>query len=349
MSDSESEKDLVLEKETTPKKSSSLKDIRRKLPWSERYRPQRVKDIMLGDLVKKKVQVFLQKKNIENIIICGATGQGKSCLAKCLSRELQKTSDNFKTQVLELNSSNDRGVKAVDEIIIPFCKKKTTGSENVTIKHIIFDEADNMTDAEQQKIAQLMETFSKKVKFIFTCNQTTNIIPPIQTRCLIFRLSPPTNEQLADYLEKLLTKKKIKFTKEAVEKIAICTEGDIRRAVNLTHVIYIRFKEINLENVKIMVNEPPSSEIQKILSYCRKSSLKKAIGKLNELRGNGYSQVDLIGILFRECAQHKSKNEINKINMLAAISKYYIIIKKYVCSELQLNACIAECCLIKDK
>src|SRR5690606_27236505 len=108
--------------------------------------------------------------------------------------------------VLELNASDERGIKAQSSIV-DFCKKKLTmNEENGRIypehKLVLLDEADNMTKKAQQQINKLMESYGHTTRFAFTCNNSEDIIEAIQSRCIMFRYYKLTGQQIQDRLKR---------------------------------------------------------------------------------------------------------------------------------------------------
>ncbi len=346
----EDKDDFVTVKVNTTKKKSR-KAEKNNLPWSEKYRPTKLEDILLDNLMLKKIRARIKDGVLEDTIITGNTGQGKTTLAVCLTKLIQGDPYNYELGVLKLHASDDKNITTINEVIKPFCKKKFTPimpkntdekKQNKNIyKYIIFDESDNMNEKEQQLIAQIMDKY-KSVKFIFTCNHRDKIIPSIQTRCLTVQLQQVDDFKLITHLENIMHKEQIEFTNKAIKKIIKCSEGDIRYAINLLHIVSIGYNKISTKNIKKIICEPPSKVIKNIISLCHEKKSDDAITQLNQLRSSGYSQLDIINILCKECSFYNFKDENDKIQMMKKINYCQICLKKSVNSELQLNSLIFE-------
>ena len=91
-----------------------------KLPWTEKYRPSKVENIILSETMKKKIEKIVKNKDMPNIIITGHPGTGKTSTALCISKLILK--DKYKDGVMELNASDNRGLEIINNSIIHFVK-----------------------------------------------------------------------------------------------------------------------------------------------------------------------------------------------------------------------------------
>lgn len=93
---------------------------------------------------------------------------------------------------------------------------------------------DYMTPNAQAALRNVIETFSKTTRFILTCNYVDKIIDPIQSRCQIFNIVPPSKKEVAQHLVSLLDSEGVKYGKEDVVTIINANYPDIRRVINTT-------------------------------------------------------------------------------------------------------------------
>ena len=156
------------------------------IPWIEKYRPKTLDDLIVDEITLTKLRSIIERSDMPNIIITGMPGIGKTTTILCLAHSL--LGKYYKDAVLELNASDDRGIKTVQNTINSFCKKKMQIAKNVR-KHkiILLDEADNMTEKAQKLIGNLMEKYGETTRFAFTCNTSNDINETIQTKCIILR------------------------------------------------------------------------------------------------------------------------------------------------------------------
>ena len=153
------------------------------LPFSEKYRPRKVSDLILDKIISTKINNIIEHKDIPNIIFTGKSGVGKTSTIHCIARAIYPR--EYHESIIELNASDDRGIKSVHETIINFCKRKVDFKPGFAQhKLLILDEADNITPKAQRLINSIMEKFPT-TRFAFTCNNSSDIIESIQSRCII--------------------------------------------------------------------------------------------------------------------------------------------------------------------
>lgn len=315
-----------------------MKKSKSNFVWAEKYRPKSIKDILSTDAIKQKLNMLVDKRDIPHIIITGEPGIGKTTTSLCLARDL--LGKEYAQFVLELNASNDRGIKSVQRIIVPFCQLALGGKAHCKI--ILLDEADSMTDKEQQFISKLMDKYGKTTKFIFTCNSSTSIIESIQSRCDIIRFSTITPDLMKIRLKYICEEEQVTYDKDGMKLLMKIANGDIRVAINILQSIHMGLGELNVKNITILCNVLPNEIIEAALVACVSGELKTAIEEINKLRNNGYSCLDIITSIFSVTKDSKKFDDNQKIIIMKEISTTYTIIKKGVQSALQLHACLSR-------
>ena len=151
--------------------------------WTEKYRPSKFSELVGQDNTAKRVEALTNSMNIPHMLFAGPAGTGKSTLALIVVKELY--GENWKENYLELNASDERGIQVVRDKVKNFARTKSLG--NIPFKIIFLDEADALTPEAQQALRRTMENYSATCRFILSCNYSSKIIDPIQSRCAIFR------------------------------------------------------------------------------------------------------------------------------------------------------------------
>lgn len=200
------------EKET-PKQENSL--------WVEKYRPQTLKDYIGNDLLKEKVQSYLDNNDVPHLLLYGKAGTGKTTLAKIIANTIE-------CDYMVINASDENNVETVRNKV----KNFASGAGFKGFKIIILDEFDYMTPNAQAILRNLMETFSRHTRFILTCNYHEKIIEPILSRCQTFAVNPPSKKEVAVHVTEILNKENIKFDIKDVADIISSFYPDIRRVMN---------------------------------------------------------------------------------------------------------------------
>src|SRR6185437_14352704 len=255
------------------------------LMWVEKYRP-----IILDDVVNQKEIVASLKNLIKepaempHLLFSGSAGIGKTTTALCLAREI--LGDDWKRNTLELNASDERGIKMVRERVKEFAsimKLSLNQTKNERpFKIIILDEADEMTSEAQTALRRIIEDSSKTTRFIFICNYLSNIIEPIQSRCVVFRFSRVSVEELVKYLIFICKKEEIIFDEDALHKIYEYTNGDLRNSINVLQAACTNGKLTTL-NVQNVIGTSGKSKIIEIIKLALDSKFNESRLKLLEL------------------------------------------------------------------
>ncbi|MBI4181849.1 MAG: replication factor C small subunit [Candidatus Aenigmarchaeota archaeon] len=196
--------------------------------WTEKYRPERLDQVINQTHVVGRLKAWVKEGSIPHMLFAGPAGTGKTTVSIALAKELfgERWRENF----LELNASDERGIQVVRETIKEFARMKTLGSD---AKIIFLDESDALTPEAQQALRRTMEKFSKVTRFILSCNYSSRLIEPIQSRCAVFRFKRLSAEDVGRFLRRVAEKEGVTLPQEGIDAIFEISEGDLRKATNL--------------------------------------------------------------------------------------------------------------------
>jgi replication factor C subunit 2/4 len=311
------------------------------IPWIEKYRPKKIDDILLDDNVKHKTKELINNKIIPNIIMSGPPSTGKTSTASCIVKELLGDIKNNEN-IIELNASDNRGLEIIKTSIIHFCKKKVDIS---TCKIVMLDEADNITNKAQHMFNRLMEKYMKNTRFIFTCNDSSQIIESIQSRCVIFKFRKIPRDKLYQRLKYICQQEGITYTKGGLIKILLLAFDDIRQAINILEATFYGYGTVNKQNVEICFDHPRLPKLKKIIDHCIDKNIKIAISESNELMNKGNYNNNILLLMIR-ILKNISIDEDIRIKMISVINDVYLNISKGINTKLQLYDCLARMCSI---
>lgn len=265
--------------------------------WTEKYRPKAFPEFKGQEKIVERVKAMVKQKNISNFLFAGPAGIGKSTLALIIAREL--FGENYKQNFLELNSSDDRGIDVVRNTIKDFARTKSVGTNLPKI--IFLDECDSLTKEAQNALRRTMENFTNTTRFILSCNFSSKLIDPIQSRCTIFRFKPLEKEQINEIIERIAKHEKIKVDKKAMDALYEVSNGDVRRMENILQSCAAITKNIEEETIYELVSAARPKEVKEILEIAIKGDFIKAREKLLDVMLNyGLSGLDVIKQIQRE-------------------------------------------------
>lgn len=199
------------------------------LPWTEKYRPKSLDDVIGQKLVVERLKSFVERGNFPNMIFAGSPGVGKTACAIAMARDLY--GDNIGGALKELNASDERGIDVIRGAVKEFAK--TISIAKVPIKIVFLDESDALTADAQHALRRTMEVFASETRFILSANYASKIIEPIQSRCVVFRFKPLTEEDMRAYIKRIVDSEKLELDDKTINALIYVGDGDLRRLTNV--------------------------------------------------------------------------------------------------------------------
>lgn len=265
--------------------------------WTEKYRPSKFDDVVGQQEILKRVKSLVLAMNIPHLLFAGPAGIGKSTMALIVVKELFK--ETWKDNYLELNASDERGIDVVRQKVKDFARTKALG--NVPFKVIFLDEADALTREAQQALRRTMENYTNTCRFILSCNYSSKIIDPIQSRCVVFRFKLLEKKEVTHVIKRIAEKEKLKISDEATELLYEVSEGDCRRAINLLQATASVSPDITAEMIRIIGASNRPTDVRVVLDYCLAGDFINAREKMLELMlKESVSGTDLIKAIQKE-------------------------------------------------
>lgn len=259
--------------------------------WTEKYRPSKFSEVKGQKDIVRRLKAFVEQKNMPHVLFAGPPGVGKTTLSLVVVKEL--FGDSYKENFLELNASDERGIDVVRVKVKDFARTRALG--NVPFKIIYLDECDALTKEAQQALRRTMENYTKTCRFILSCNYSSKIIDPIQSRCAVFRFKPLENDQIHDIIEKVALQEELTVTKEAYDALIEVSEGDCRKVENVLQSAAALQKNIDETLIYSIAAVARPKEVSDILNHCVVANFTEAKRKLLQtMLDYGLSGLDII-------------------------------------------------------
>ncbi|XP_039121926.1 replication factor C subunit 2 isoform X2 [Dioscorea cayenensis subsp. rotundata] len=262
-------------------------------PWVEKYRPKQVKDVAHQDEVVRVLTNTLETANCPHMLFYGPPGTGKTTTALAIAHQLFGP-ELYKSRVLELNASDDRGINVVRTKIKDFAavavgSGQRQGYPCPPYKIIILDEADSMTEDAQNALRRTMETYSKVTRFFFICNYISRIIEPLASRCAKFRFKPLSDEIMSSRILHICREEGLDLDSEALSTLGSIAQGDLRRAITYLQSAARLFGSSISSNDLISVSGViPEEVVQAFLAACKSNDFDLADKEVGSLIADGY-------------------------------------------------------------
>ena len=191
----------------------------------EKYRSKTLDEYVGNEQLKQIVHQYLKNNDLQNLLLYGTPGTGKTTLAKLIV-------NNFDCDYLYINASDERGIDTIRDKVQGFA----SSASFKPIKIIILDEADFLTIQAQASLRNIIETYSRTTRFILTCNYLERIIDPLQSRCQVLKITPPSKKEVAKHISTILDQEGIEYTVADLVLVVNKHYPDVRKILNTCQV-----------------------------------------------------------------------------------------------------------------
>jgi DNA polymerase III delta prime subunit len=298
--------------------------------WTEKYRPDVLENYIGNEHLKGIMAKYIAENDIQNLIFYGPAGTGKTTLAKLITK-------NIDCDYLYINASDERGIETIRDKVSGFASTMSFKP----LKVVILDEADFLTIQAQASLRNVIETFSKSTRFILTCNFVERIIDPLQSRCQVIKIIPPSKADIARHLSKVLSQEGVTYSVEELAVLVNQHYPDVRKMLN---VIQMSVKGSTLtldkqtlissnyidEVIKLLPNKRSFKDIRQVIANSNISDFEALYRSLYDRASEYTSRESEATIIIEEYLFHSNFRIDKEINAMACISKLLEISGKIV-------------------
>lgn len=310
--------------------------------WVEKYRPKTLDEVVGHKEIVERLKAYVGSKNMPHLMFAGPAGTGKTTCAIALTREM--FGEHWQNNFQELNASDERGIDVVRNTIKNFARTAPLGDGEFKI--IFLDEADALTGDAQAALRRTMEKYTNTCRFILSCNYSSKIIDPIQSRCAVFRFRPLNREDVTEYIKRIAKEEKIEITDDGMEALLYVAGGDMRKAVNVFQVSAALGEKVDSDIVYKTSATGRPENIEEMMTLALTGKFVDAREKLDELLIEfGLSGEDVIRQMHRAVFGLDISEE-GKVRLIERIGEIEFRLIEGSNSRIQLESLIAHFAMI---
>ena len=306
--------------------------------WIEKYRPSNLSEVVGQNPITSRLKNYVKERSMPHLLFAGPAGTGKTTSALALAKEL--FGELWKHNLHELNASDERGIDVVRGKIKEFARTAPLGEDGFKI--IFLDEADALTGAAQAALRRTMEKYSRTCRFVMSCNFSSKIIDPIQSRCAVFRFRPLKAEDVERYLKFVAVKEELNIDKEAYESLTYLAQGDLRRAINGLQMAAAANVDITPDVVYQAVAAARPEEVKEALEMSLNNNFAGARERLDTLQITyGLAGEDVLRQMHRSVRDLEVPDTI-KVQMIEKLAEADFRLSEGANARIQIEAVIAN-------
>ena len=290
--------------------------------WIKDKRPTKLEDVIGNSQLVASIETYITNNNIPNILLSGPNGSAKQTIARLTAKKY--LGEHFKKACIIIDGSINRGKDTITDTndhctnnVMTFSKRLMHIDGKARI--VIITNFDRMTSDAQNSLRRVMEKYAKYSRFILICNDNSDIIEAIQSRCVPLRCTSYSDDEISEALNII----KPDIPESLINAICLTSNGDLKKAINYLQVICSASK-LTEECFYEIFNMPSVYNIKKMIDACittNSAKQQKAYDILNQLINNGYNSSDILDIFVSTLVRYREiplKIRIRFLEELAA-------------------------------
>lgn len=293
--------------------------------WVEQYRSKVLEDYVGNEQLKQIIGKYIETNDIQNLLLYGTPGTGKTTLAKIIV-------NNIDCDYLYINASDERGIDTIRDKVQGFA----SSASFKPLKVIILDEADFLTIQAQASLRNIIETYSRTTRFILTCNYLERIIDPLQSRCQVLKITPPSKKETAQHVANILETEDVSYEISNLALVVNKYYPDIRKILNTCQTNII---ESNLKIDESILVSGYKDKLLKELKSPNKSTFKNVRQIIADSNIEDFE--DVFRFLYDSMDEYM-KDDMNKGIITITIEEYMFHANFRIDKEINLMALISK-------
>ncbi len=268
--------------------------------------------------IVRRLKSYVRSRNVPHLMFSGPPGVGKTAAAISMVKEL--FGEDWRANFIELNASDERGIDVVRHKVKDFARTAPLG--DAEFKVIFLDEADALTNDAQSALRRTMERYSSICRFILSCNYSSKIIEPIQSRCAVYRFRSLSDEAVTERMKKIAKDEDVKVTKEGMRAIVYVARGDMRKAINALQAASLMEDSVTEETIYQITATARPEQIKELIEAAIAGKFTQARSLLDELLlVQGLSGEDVIIQIHRQMLSLMDSDDLSATTVVRLMDR----------------------------
>ena len=301
---------------------------------------------MVGqDEIVKRLKSYVRTKNLPHLLFSGPPGVGKTAAAISIVKEI--FGETWRNDFIELNASDERGIDIIRHKVKDFARMAPLGEAE--FKVIFLDEADALTNDAQSALRRTMERYSATTRFMLSCNYSSKIIEPIQSRCAVYRFKPLSPEAVAKRIGYIAKQEGLEIADGGMKAIEYVAGGDMRRAINALQAAALLGEKVDEDTIYRITSTARPEEIKEFITTALAGDFVAARGMLDDLLlSKGLSGEDVV-IQIHRAMMDLEMPDREKVRLIDRIGEIDFRMTEGANERIQLEALLAYFALFGQK
>lgn len=187
-----------------------------------------------------------------------------------------------------------------------------------------------------------MERYTNVCRFILSCNYSSKVIEPIQSRCAIYKFSHLSDSAIIERINHIAKQENLEISASAINAIKYVAQGDMRKAINALQAAAMIDKKIDVDMIYQTSAMAKPEDIIDLILFGLEGNFIKIHAKLDHLLDSqGLAGEDLTGQIYREIFNINIPDRL-KMELIDHVGEINFRINEGSNQKLQLGALMSK-------